>query len=292
MLCLMFRYLLLFLLLNVFSGEALHAAAEKPLVRFGINMRHSPISLYEHYQPLMDYLTRNTPYRFELKVGHTYRQVLKDLEEGKTQIASLGDGAFIDAILFHGATPVVKPLNREGKPYYRCVIVVQNRSPLTGIAAVRNMNLALGSPHSVSGNLVPWLMLGKEGISTSDLAYYRNLNNHSSVAKAVLKGIFDAGALKDVFADRFKKDLRTLAVSEPIPTAPLVAGGAVSKELIASVAAALLKLNPTNPADKRIMAEWDREFQYGFAPANSADYQDLFRKFKSVPNGCSTGCHQ
>ena len=284
--------LLLLHLLTISVSDGNCAINDKPLVRFGINLRHSPISLYERYQPLMDYLTRNPPYRFELKISRTYQEALKDLNAGRTQIASLGDGAFIEAILFHGATPVVKPLGRDGKPFYRCVIVVQAGSRMTGLADLRGKRVAFGSRHSVSGNLIPRLLFDTAGVRSAELSHSSNLDNHTAVAKAVLKGMFDAGALKDVFAQRYERyGLRLLASSDPIPTAPLVAGENAPKKLVKAVADALLKLDPGNPGDRITMSVWDKEFQYGFAPAHPADYRDLFRKFRSIPNGCAGGCH-
>lgn len=286
-------FVLLLLLVPIFAATASSAGADKPVVRFGINLRHSPIALYERYQPLMDYLTTNTPYRFELKVSRSYREALRDLEQGRTQIASLGDGAFLDAMLIYGATPVVKPLNREGKPFYRCLIVAQSGGGLTRMTDLPGKRVAFGSHHSISGNLIPRILLGNQGISSAELAESVNLENHTAVTKAVLKGMFDAGAVKDVFAERYQRfGLRVLAVSDPIPSAPLVAGGTAPKGLVKAVAEALLKLDPGNPHDRRTMSTWDREFQNGFAPAHPVDYRDLLRQFKSIPNGCGAACHR
>lgn len=283
--------LIIFLAIAVGEGEC--DTGEKPLVRFGINLRFSPVRLYERYQPLMDYLTQNTPYRFELKISRNYQEAVRDLKEGRTQIASLGDGAYVEAILLHGAMPVVKPLNRYGKPFYRSVIVVPRDSRIASLAGLRGRSVAFGSHHSVSGNLVPRNLLALAGLSQRDLGFSIALKNHNSVAKAVLKGIFEAGAVKEVFAERHERDgLRVLASSDPIPSVPLVARGEAPKEMIRAVADALLKLDYRNPADRKIMAAWDREFQYGFVPAHPSDYRDIFRLFKSIPHGCASGCHQ
>lgn len=274
-------------------GEVECSPGEKQLVRFGINLRFSPVRLYERYQPLMDYLTQNTPYRFELKISRNYQEAVRDLKQGRTQIASLGDGAYVEAIMLHGAMPVVKPLNRDGKPFYRSVIVVSRDSRIASLTDLRGRSVAFGSHHSVSGNLVPRDLLALAGLGQRDLGFSISLKNHNSVAKAVLKGIFEAGAVKEVFAERFEREgLRVLAASGPIPSVPLVARGDASKEMVRAVSSALLKLDPRNPADRKIMAAWDREFQYGFVPAHPADYKDIFRLFRAVPNGCATGCHQ
>lgn len=268
-------------------------AAAKPVVRFGINLRYNPMALYKRYQPLMDYLSQNTPYRFELKISRNYQEAVKDLVEGKAQISSLGDGAFVEAILLHGAVPVVKPLNREGKPFYRCAIIVPRRSALVSIRNLRGKSFAFGSHHSTTGNLVPRFMLDADGVRFMEFASAATLKNHNAVTKAVLKGQFDAGAVKDVFAEKFEDyGLRVLAWSAPIPSVPLVARKDAPREFVKAVSDALLKLDPRNPVHRGIMKEWDEEFRYGFAPANISDYREIFRMFRAVPFGCAIGCHR
>jgi phosphonate transport system substrate-binding protein len=36
-------------------------AAEKPVIRFGVIPRYNPLVMYKRYQPIMDYLTAETP---------------------------------------------------------------------------------------------------------------------------------------------------------------------------------------------------------------------------------------
>lgn len=268
-------------------------SADKPVVQFGVNLRYNPRTLYNRYQPLMDYLTQNTPYRFELKVSRNYQEALKDLKEGRTQISSLGDGAFVEAILLYGAIPFVKPLNRDGKPFYRCAIIVPRNSAINSAGELKGKRFAFGSYHSITGNLVPRHLLQRAGTGFRDLGSDTTLRNHDAVTKAILKGQYDAGAVKDMFAVKFQKyGLRVLAYSPPIPSVPLVAGRNAPKGLTEAVTAALLKLDPRNPAHEKMMADWDDEFKHGFATAAVSDYREILRMFKSIPYGCGTRCHQ
>ena len=72
--------------------------AAKPLVHFGVGLRYHPITMYERYQPMMDYLSRNTPYQFELTISRDYRETIRFLDQGKTQVASIGDGGLMKAM--------------------------------------------------------------------------------------------------------------------------------------------------------------------------------------------------
>jgi len=268
-------------------------AGIKPVVFFGINLRYSPRTMYLRYQPLMDYLTENTPYRFELIISRDYPQALNDLKEGRAMISSLGDGAFVEAILLYGAVPIVKPLNREGKPLYRAAIVVPRDSSILRIQELNKKRFAFGSSHSLTGNLVPRFMLEQGGVSISGLEHQVSLKNHDAVTKAILKGQYDAGAVKDLFAVKYEQyGLRVLAYSSPLTSVPLVVRPDAPPDLKRSVTAALLKLDPRNPAHRRIMSQWDEEYRHGFAPASAHDYREQIWMFQHIPLGCGARCHR
>lgn len=268
-------------------------SAEKPVVYFGIGLRYHPIVMYERFQPMMDYLTQNTPYRFELKISRDYMETIKFLEEGKTQVTSIGDGGLMKAMLLHGAVPLVKPLNEEGRPFYRCYFIVRDNAPLHSLSDLKGKRVAFGSRHSTSGNLVPRYMLRKSGVRLEQLGSLTNLKNHSTVIMSVLKGEYDAGAVKSTTAERYEnRGLRVLASSEEIPSVPLIVRTDAPRELVQAITAALTKLDRTNPAHRKIMANWDHEYRYGFVPATAADYRDVARMFKSIPLGCGNGCHK
>lgn len=269
------------------------AAQEKPLIRFGVIPRYNPLVMYKRYQPIMDYLTAETPYRFELKISKDYPEAVRFLQQGVTQISSLGDVTFAEANLRYQAIPILKPLNKQGQPFYRSAIIVRNDSPLHSIKELRNKTVAFGSLHSTSGNLFPRYLLWDNGIPLQALKSFSNLQHHDAVAKAILKGQFDAGAVKDVVAEKYTSHgLKVLAWSKPIPAVPLVIRSDTPPAVVEAITRALLKLNRTNPNHRAIMRSWDDEFKNGFARASQADYAEIFQMIRSIPNGCGIGCHR
>lgn len=282
---------ILLLQLPLPSGAA--ATPDKPLIRFGVIPRYNPLVMYKRYQPIMDYLTAQTPYRFELKISKDYPEAVRFLQQGVTQISSLGDVTFAEASLAYQAIPILKPLNKDGIPFYRSAIIVRADSPLKDIKELRGKSVAFGSPHSTSGNLIPRYLLWDNGIGLRDLKSFENLQHHDAVAKAILKGQYDAGAVKDVVAEKYRPHgLRILAWSAPIPAVPLVVRTDTPPGVVTAITGALLKLDRNNPAHKAIMKTWDDEFCYGFAPAAIADYSGIFRMIRDIPLGCGVGCHK
>lgn len=136
-------------------------------------------------------------------------------------------------------------------------------------------------------------MLQKSGIKIKDLRSLTNLKNHNAVAMAVMKGEYDAGALKDTVAKQYdNRNFRVLASSDDLPSVPLIVRKDAPQELVKAVTEALTKLNRRNPEHRKLMDRLDVEYRYGFAPATAADYRELTRLFKAVPYGCATGCHR
>ena len=72
---------------------------------------------------------------------------------------------------------------------------------------------------------MPRYLLANSGIHLGDLGEYANFDYHDSVVKAVLKGQYDAGAVRDSIARKYKKlGIEMIATSDPVPTGPLVVG--------------------------------------------------------------------
>lgn len=282
---------MLFLLLLICPAES-GFSVEKPVIYFGVIPRYNPMVMYHNYQPLMDYLTEKTDYRFELKLARNYSDTVKDLREGKTQLASLGDVTFFEAYSSFGALPLVRPLNKLGVPSYRSKIVVRGNSPIQSLTDLKGKTFAFGSPHSTSGNLIPRLFLFQHGITLFDFADYRNLGSHTAVAKAVLKGKVDAGAVKDVVLERYRRyGMRELAASESIPSVPIVARPAADPRMLRQVKQTLLDIDPKDPDQIQRMESWDPEFRNGFVPASLEDYRVVFDKMYNFPQTCGVKCH-
>lgn len=289
-----FSFLILCLLtLPCPAGSTEPVATEgKPVVYFGVIPRYNPMVMYRSYQPIMDYLTEHTSYRFELKLSRNYTEAVKLMRTGVTPIASLGDVTFIEAFNAFGARPILRPLNVDGKPFYRSIIILPEDSSIKSLDGLRGKTFAFGDSHSTSGNLIPRHFLYLHGITLFDLGSYENLKSHDAVVKAVLKGKVDAGAVKDVVAQRYvKHGLRFLESSDPIPSVPIVVRPDAPEQLIREVKQALLAIDANDPATNATMKTWDPEFRYGFVEASLDDYRQVIEIMDGVREGCGVRCH-
>ena len=261
-------------------------AAERKTVYFSAITLYHPIYMYQQYQPLMDYLTKNTPYDFKLKLNRDYRNIIEYLSNKEVQLALLGGSTYVFAKNKVGIVPILKPLGPDGSPFYRSVIITSSKNTtIRSLADLRGKSVAFPSVFSTSGFLTPVYHLYADGkISLKDLKRYKNFRYHDSVAREILRGNFDAGAVIDAVASQFENSgIRTVWTSPPIPGLPIVVRSDEEPELVNSVRKALLALNYNNPADRAIMSRWDPELRYGFAEARDKDY-DIIRMMVKLLN--------
>jgi len=270
-------FIVIFLCLPIVS---IHQAEARKTVYFSAITLYHPIVMYQKYQPLMNYLSKNTSYNFELKLNRDYRNIIGYLDRKEVQLALLGGSTYVIAKEKTNIIPILKPLGADGSPFYRSVIITRsNNSSIETLADLRGKSVAFPSVFSTSGFLTPvYYLYVNAHISLPDLAGYENFRYHDTVAREVLRGNFDAGAVIDVVAKQFENSgLKTLWTSPPIPGFPIVVRADEDPDLVAAVKKALLSLDYNNPEHRAIMSEWDAELRYGFSVAKDKDY-DILRK--------------
>ncbi len=265
--------------------------AEPDIVSFGVIPKDNPRIIYEKFQPLMDYLTDKTPYNFELVLQKTYDDTVIALGEGRINMAFLGPLTYLHAKAEYQAIPLLKGITEKGDPFYNSVIVTKKNSPFKQLSDLKGQSIAFASLKSTSGNLIPRYLLAENGIHLREIKDFNNFNYHDSVVKQVLKGIYDAGAVRESVAEKYVPlGLKIIARSEPIPTGPLVVGSQTPHILVKTVKAALLDMVKTDEGIK-VLRKIDPEFMGGFAEADDYDYEHIRNMINDIPKSCGLGCH-
>jgi phosphonate transport system substrate-binding protein len=245
-------------------------------VRFGVISRFPSNVLYQGYQPLMDYLSAQTDYHFELIISRSYEETVAQLASGKVHAAFLGSYIYITSREEQGLIPILKPLNENGEPFFTSVIIVQGGSDIHSVSELRGRSLALPSENSFSGN---WLLssgLARHGMEPGDLSHIEHFRHHHSVVYEVLRSNFDAGSIKDRVADEFlDQGLRIIAHSDPVPGSPVVVSARHDPDITGAITDVLLSINPSDPMYALLVSQWDPEFRNGFMRAEAADYDQL-----------------
>lgn len=244
----------------------------REVIYFGVISRYSPQKIIRGYQPLMDHLSKVTPYKFELRLSRNYMETVEQLTEGKVSFASLGNFTYVNANRDYGVTCIAMPLNRQGESVNFDAFIVQDNSPIQSVSDLSGKSVAMASRYSFSSWMAIWA-LKQEGLSVKELSAYTHLDHHDQVAEKVLVGEYNAGMVKALVADKYQDEgLRTIYVSPPFPSVPLVAGSAVSEQKIRVVQEALVALRAQ--IEKGIIQtdEWDDEIRHGYVKGDDASY--------------------
>lgn len=244
----------------------------KPLARFGVVSFYNPRLMYLKYQPLMDYLSAHTPWRFELALSASYRETVDRLCRGDLQLAYLGPLTHLRARQQCGARAVLR-LNTRGRDTYSAYIMVRQHSLIRDLGDLRGRRIAFGAVLSTSSHLVPRAMLLDAGLRPGRDVRCRYYAHHERAARAVLLDEADACGVRDLVGDQFKsRGLRVIAESPPIPNFSLSFAPSSSPELLAAIRDALVDRPARLPAADQPFRHMDEELSGGFAPTSDAAY--------------------
>lgn len=265
-------------------ATGVEATVAQDTVRFGVISRFPANVLYQGYQPLMDYLSYETEYHFELIISRSYEETVAQLASGKVHAAFLGSYIYITSRDAVGLEPILKPLNENGEPFFQSVIIVQEDSDIHSISQLKDRKLALPSENSFSGNWLLQAGISNNGLTSNDLSEIEHFRHHHSVVYEVLRGNYDAGSIKDRVADEFRaQGLRIIKRSDPVPGSPVVVSSNHDPAITAAITSVLLKIDPAEPKYADLVSQWDPEFRNGFIRAQAADYDRLALKILEVP---------
>jgi len=257
--------------------------SNKPVVYFGVISRYSPNIIYEGYQPLMDFLTANTPYRFELRLSSSYQETVRQLVDGEVSAAFLGSYIYLKARKEFGIKALLKPLNENGEPNFQSVLITKNDSEIFSVSDLKNKKLALPSKQSFSGNWLTLYEMSKFNLTLTDLDSIHHFAHHHTVVHQIIMGNFDAGVVKDRVAKEFlDQGIRIVAQSDPIPGSPVVIPKNYDPKIVNAIVNTLLKIDPQKLKYREVVKDWDKEFVNGFVKANDKDYHQVELIFQSV----------
>ena len=149
---------------------------DENIVYFGVLPRDNPRIAYEKYQPIIDYLSENTPYMFELVLKKSYDDTVDALGNGDIDIAFLGALTYLNAHAKYGAVSILKSVTEKGDPHYRGVIIAKDNLEVNELSDLKGKNFAFAAFESTSGNLIPRLLLAEKGIHLQQMQSFCPLN--------------------------------------------------------------------------------------------------------------------
>jgi len=246
-------------------------------LKFGFDHRLSPKEDVRIYFSLIQYLNRQTGYKFSLKFTESYEKTADNLGRGLLNFAALGPVNCVIAKNKYGAGCLVTGLNQEGRPAYRAVIFARADSTVTSLAELRGKSFAFGDRFSTQGHVIPRKMLEDAGVTLKDLRGYVYTGSHANTAKAVLSGDYEAGAIQDTLAESLSREgrIKIIAASAPYPSSLICYTKEIDPATLTAVKKALLAMEPQG-AHRDLLPEWERtEMARGFVAFQSDSLRQI-----------------
>ena len=245
-------------------------------IKMGVIPLESPAEMFKKFLPLSHYLSGKMNMDIELKVEVDYESTVRDIGEGATGICFMTPSTYINAREQYGVEVLVKAL-RSGKPYHRVAIIAKEESGINSVSQLKGASFAFGDILSTASYIVPMSMLQEEGIALKDLGFYDFLGHHDDVAKAVLRGDFDAGGVMESVAEKFKgMGIKILKYSGNMPEFNICVNKELAGNIKAELKKALLALDDNNPDDRDVLHAIAPLYT-GFTEAKFEDYEEIRR---------------
>ena len=172
---------------------------------------------------------------------------------------------------------VAKPVTQV-QSSFKLMLVTQSNSAIHSPKDLAGKSFAFGDKSAILQRAV---VVGA-GVDIDKLGSVNYLGHYDNIARGVLAGDFDAGIVKDTTAYDWKdKGLRVFYHSPELPPYNIVVSRDVDDRMYQKIRAALLKLDPRNPAHRAVIKSLDERYD-GFVPTSDAEYgvvRELIKPF-------------
>lgn len=233
-----------------------------------------------NYQPLMDYLAKETGKKVEYHESTDYAALIEAAVAGKVDVASFSGFTYITATNAGAKlTPISSIVTKQGQePGYYSEAIVPKGSSITSIKDFKGKKVCFVDPSSTSGYLFPSYNLLKDGIDPKTGVTPVFAGKHDvSVQKVGEATECEAGFAED--SEVAKSDKVTVVDKTMVPGAPLVYNAALPKETADKVVAALKEITIDDIVKAGITNADSDAFKATFYATKPVDdkYYDIIR---------------
>lgn len=254
-------FLLQLLLSSVF-------AAESSQLTFGIYPYDTPTQIYQNFEPLMKYLSRELGMPVRIVIAPNYMSHIINIGEGRVDLGFMGPSPYIKAKDKYGSVELLARLMMRDNKNDRLVIVAHKDSGISGLANLKGKTFAFGDFQSYGSHFYPRYLLNKNNVRLKDLKSYDFLGSHSKVVLSVSHKDFDAGGVREDIYEKYRdRPLKIIAGPFTIPPHVIVCRKGLPDGIKSRAKAILL-----NILDRTILQSIDPALER-FGPVRDDDFR-------------------
>jgi phosphonate transport system substrate-binding protein len=231
----------------------------------------------KRYRALAEHLSTRLDRPVRLVMMHTYATVLQDFEEKNVECAFLGSLVAVLAMDRLGAQVIAKPELTGGVSSYHGVIFVRADSPVTKLEDIAGRSIGMVRT-TTAGHVFPGCVLMKLKLfGRADEPRIVWIGTHDDVARKVMDGQIDVGAMKNTRLDDLLKQnpdwkIRRLAEGRCVPSNALLMRSDIAGELGGKLSKILLEME-SDPQGRKMLEAMGMK---RFIPCPPQDYSPVF----------------
>ncbi|NLI29369.1 MAG: phosphate/phosphite/phosphonate ABC transporter substrate-binding protein [Nitrospiraceae bacterium] len=222
-------------------------------VRFAILPLYPASTIYQRYEPLMRYLSRNTGYEFKLVIPRDFDEFMRMVKSGIIDFSYQNPYIFAQIDRDYDIRPIAATVSEPGEEVgggetFRGVIITRSDSSLKTIDDLMGKRVMIPSTRSAGGFLSQKIYLRQHGISAERDLRLVDAKRHERVILGVYNGEADAGFIRETALDVLKdeidmRQIRILAATSTLPNWPIAWTKKSNPALAGKVQQLLLTLN-------------------------------------------------
>jgi phosphonate transport system substrate-binding protein len=226
--------------------------------------------------PLIQYISKTISKEMKFETGFDYADTIEQFKNGHYDFGFIGPSPFvITSKNTKNKLKIIVGLNNKCHGKFHSVIVVRKDSSIAKLEDLKGKTFAFGSPQSTLSYFMPMNLLQKNSI-VKYLARYDFLGKHDKVAKYIIMGKYDAGAIKSSIAKKYSKYIRVIAKTKDVPDFVVVASAKTPDMVVQKIRKALLK------PEAQKLAKYIKPSATGFRLRKYSDYHELEQIMQEV----------
>ncbi len=247
-------------------------------IRFGVLPRLSAMELHAMFNPLAEYLSKETGEKVSLIIPKDFEAFKEAVKAGQMDICFANSLIYVQLKKDLNLNPLALSSEMKSGTRFRGIIIARKDSGISKVSDLRGKKMSFVDKDSAAGYIFQLLLMSKAGLDVhKDIVTLPFAKKHDNVTMAVFSKAADAGGIREDDLDKMKdkvdlSQIRIVGYTDYFPNWPLFATAKMNKAAEAKVRAALLKLRPNDPQSEKILGAARLT---GFAPVNDKDYDEL-----------------
>jgi phosphonate transport system substrate-binding protein len=254
------------------SGDA---SAE---IKFGILPRLSAVEMSQMFNPLAEYLAKETGEKVVLVIPKDFEAFKNMVKAGQVDIAFANPLIYIELKKAANLEPLALAAEPKNGTRFRGIIIARKDSGIEKLQDLKGKKLSFVDKDSAGGYIFQMFLLSKAGFDVKkDFVQLPFAKKHDNVTMAVFNKAADAGGIREDDLDKMKdkvdlSQLKIVGYTDYFPNWPVFSSPKLDKAVVAKIQTVLLKLKPNGPQSETVLGAARLT---GFAPVADKDYDNL-----------------